>query len=99
MNWNLLVGPICVLAGMLVTLYVKSQAQEVAKVAVAEGIKAALATFKSELFEQLDEKYVRLGECTLKMDSHDDRLDVFELRANEFEKRFNTHFDSKRKPI
>jgi hypothetical protein len=86
-NLSLLIGPACVLLGMLATLYVKNQAQEVAKAAVKEGIEAALATFKNDLLEQMDKTYVRMGECKLKTDSQDDRIDMHELSITEIDKR------------
>jgi hypothetical protein len=77
--------------GMLATLFVKKEAQEIAKAAVEEGIKAALATFKNEILEHFDRTYVRTSECLLKMESQDDRIDVQDLGLRELEKRFNNH--------
>ncbi len=87
MNSSLLVGPVCFLAGLLATLYVKDKAQEVAKAAVKEGIEAALATFKNEFLEQLDKTYMRLGECRLSMEAQDDRIDINALAISNIEKR------------
>ena len=87
MNWNFLIGPLCILVGMFVALYVKDKAQDVAKAAVSEGIIAALALFKNELLEHLDKTYIRAGECTLKMDAHDDRIDLNAVAVSNLENR------------
>lgn len=91
MDVSLLVGPACVLAGMLATLYVKDKAQEIAKAAVSEGITAALATFKNELLEHLDKTYVRQNECSLRSEAQDDRIDVHELAIQTLENRISTN--------
>lgn len=85
MNLNLIIGPICVLLGMLATLFVKDQAQEIAKAAVKEGIAAALATFKNELFGHMDKTYVRINECHLRSEAQDDRMDVHDVAIQNLE--------------
>ncbi len=58
-------------------------------------IIASLAEFKNDLLEILDKTYMRAGECNLMMEAHDDRIDVFEIRTNELEKRVNNFLDKR----
>jgi len=85
MNWNLIVGPVCLLLGLFIALYVKDTARNVAKLEFAEQIKFALSTFKTELLASLDTTYCRFKECELKMSSHDDRLDVISEAVKDLE--------------
>ena len=85
MNWNYLVGPICILIGTLVTLYVKDKAREVAKQEFADQMQSTFSTFKLDLIKTLDETYCRKGECKLMMEAHDDRIDVNDERINDIE--------------
>lgn len=89
-KFTVFIGPLCVLAGMLIALYVKDRANEAAKAEVARSIVSSLATFESSLLEKLDKTYMRRGECDLKMEAHDDRLDVGNVRISGVENRLNT---------
>ncbi len=82
MNWSLVVGPACFLIGMLVTLYVKDSAREVAKNQFAESIASALAIFKNDLLQSLDKVYVRTNLCDLMMDAQMDRSDIATKRLD-----------------
>src|ERR1039458_3173454 len=76
MTWNLLIGPACLLLGILITLYVKDSARGVAKNEFREQIGAALAVFKLDLIESLDRRYRVSNECLLMMSNIDNRMDI-----------------------
>ena len=95
MNWNLVIGPVSVLLGALVALYVKDKARDVSEVEFAKNIKAALAEFKMELLDSLSDQYVRHTEATLReeyqkqliaqlsnrLDIHNERIEALEDRT------------------
>ncbi len=87
MNWNLVVGPACFLVGMLIALYVKDSAREVAKVEFKDSIASSLATFKNDLIESLDKVYVRTNLCDLMMEQRDDRIDIADKRLDTHDSR------------
>ncbi len=82
-------GPGCLLVGILIALYVKDSAREVAKQQFIESIGAALAIFKSKLLASLDKVYVRSGECQLMRDSQDDRIEIGSKRLDVIDVRLN----------
>ena len=86
---NLLAAPVFVLMGMLCTLYVKDRSRAAAEDEFSKNIKSALAVFKGDLVESLDEIYIRRGECTLMMDSQNDRIDVDAIRISKVEARID----------
>ena len=92
MNWNFVIGPVSAVFGMLASLYVKDKARLTAKEEFTENIAGALAVFKLELIKGLDDIFVRKGECTLRMEAHDDRLDVNDEGLEKLEKRLNGKF-------
>jgi hypothetical protein len=75
MVWNLLIGPGCLLLGILITLYVKDSARGIAKIEFQEQIGAALAVFKLDLVNTLDMRYRISNECVLMMASNVQRMD------------------------
>lgn len=89
MNWNLVVGPSCLLVGMLIALYVKDRARDVAKEQFTESIAAALAVFKSELLSSMDKVYIRSNECQLMRDAQDDRVDIASKRLDSIDIRLD----------
>ncbi len=97
MNWNLVVGPACVLIGMLVALYVKDRAREVAKVQFTELIASTLAVFKNDLIESLDKVYVRSNLCELMNEQQDDRIDIADKRLDSIDVRLDNIKNSSRK--
>ena len=86
MNWNLVIGPGCLLLGILITLYVKDSARIVAKEEFREQIAAALSVFKLDLINALDHKYRLQIECRLMMEGLRDRaamrMDAQERQAH-----------------
>ena len=98
MNWNYLIGPICGLVGILVTLFVKDQARDAVDREFGKQMAATLAAFKLDLIESMDKIYVRKAECMLTTDSQDDRIDIInhrldslDARANDFKNILRTH--------
>jgi hypothetical protein len=94
MNWNAVIGPVCVLFGVLVALYVKDQARNVAKQEFAENIAAALAVFKVDLVAMLTEHFVPRGEAAIRIESQarevaqlSNRLDIHNERLMHLEGR------------
>lgn len=83
-------GPISVLMGVFLTLYIKSKAREEAETEFAKQIKSALAVFKMDLMNSLDVVYTRKSECSLMMESHLDRLDMDTKRMDSMDARFDT---------
>ena len=86
---NILAAPAFLLAGMLIALYVKDRAQKISEDEFSKNIKSALAVFKGDLIDSLDEIYIRRGECSLMMDAQSDRIDVDSLRISKVETRFD----------
>lgn len=84
-NW--VVGPLSALAGMLAALYVKDKAREIAKAEFVDQIKGALASFKLELLNDLEDTYARTKEINLHFESRDDRLDINDTRMTIIEGR------------
>jgi hypothetical protein len=94
-NLELVVGPACGAIGVLIGVWVKSQAKEAAKAEFATQIIAALAVFKSELIDGLSVRFVlqrehelmdrathqRLDQMTGRLDVHNTRLIVLESAA------------------
>lgn len=97
MQWNLVIGPACFLVGMLIALYVKDSAREVAKAEFASSIAAALAVFKNDLVQSLDKVYVRTNLCDLMRDTQDDRIDISTKRLDAFDVKFDNIKNSPRK--
>ena len=89
MNWSLIVGPGCLLASLLIALYVRDKAREVVKQEFATLIATSLALFKVDLIESLVKVYVRSGECNLMMDANDDRIDIAAKRLDTIDVRFD----------
>ncbi len=96
MIWNLIIGPACLLVGMLIALYVKDSAREVAKKQFTEQIAAALAVFKNDLIESLDKVYVRTNLCDLMMETSADRADIAAKRLDSIDDRFNSIKNTRR---
>lgn len=88
MGLNVVIGPLCVLLGIFIALYVKDKAREVAKQEFADQIKSVLATFKEELVSKLDGTYSRATELKLMLESRDDRLDILDKRIEFLEEAF-----------
>lgn len=86
---NILAAPAFLLMGMLIALYVKDKASAISEDAFSKNIKSALAVFKGDLVESLDDIYIRKGECSLMMESQSDRLDVDSIRLSKLEARFD----------
>src|ERR1035437_3984404 len=76
MVWNLLIGPGCLLLGILITLYVKDSARSIARIEFQEQIGAALSVFKLDLVDTLDKRYRISNECVLMMASSVQRMDA-----------------------
>ena len=89
MNFNYLIGPICGLIGIFVTLFVKDQARDAIDKEFTRQMHTALAAFKLDLIESMDKIYVRKAECMLTTDSQDDRIDIINVRLDSLDARSN----------
>jgi ABC-type lipoprotein release transport system permease subunit len=79
-------GLVGTLLGMLLTLYIKEKAREIAKAELSETVKTALALFKVDLFDYLDRTYLRSPEIKLVDEHIQDRLDIVEQAIRNLEK-------------
>ena len=86
---NVLLAVGSTLLGMLIALYVKDRSQLAAEDSFSKNIKSALAVFKGELIQDLDQTYIRRGECSLMMDAQNDRIDVAAIRISKTEARID----------
>lgn len=68
MNWNLIIGPGCLLLGILIALYVKDSARSVAKEEFREQIGSALSIFEIRLLRALRGEFILRNECALMME-------------------------------
>ncbi len=89
MNWlTYLAAPICLLLGMLISLFVKERARDTAHEEFAALIVAALSKFRLELITSLDATYRRVGECNLMMEPADDRIEILTKRVDVHDAKF-----------
>jgi archaellum component FlaC len=72
------IGPICLLCGLFLALYIKDKAREVAKQEATEAIKLTIEIFKNELSSKLDAIYQRVPELKLMFETRDTRIEVIE---------------------
>src|SRR5690349_9084584 len=91
-NWEYVIGSACGVVGVLVGVWVKSQAQEATKTEFSTQIIAALTNFKADLIEGLTLKFVlqrehdlidrsttqRIDQLKGQLDVHNDRLIILE---------------------